>query len=206
MKLFHLTFALILFAASARGNLYIPNAKLAGETVHVRLMKNAAVVTAVFEFEEFLTRDAKIVYFPIFSENAHNPVEVLANSEFELAVGDKKQAIATPCPPPEGLGNIPNRPRVFWFSANIDDLTDDTVIFPLVIKVTYTQPRIQGRFHYLPIIPGAAGESTKRSWNYQMLAYSGSRVTQVTSKPSDYEQLADSVVVYLKDRQPVELQ
>jgi hypothetical protein len=182
----------------------VPSAKLAGETVYVHLLKDEARVTAVFEFEEWITRDAKLVYFPLFASDPADPVKVLARTGFELEISGKKLGIALPCEAPKRFQKMAGSLRVCWFVANLDDLVEDADVDlsrRMTIRVSYSQPLIGGCFYYLPVIMGL--EKQKRSWRYQMLARSGLRVTEVVSKGTDYEQIADSVVVYLKDGETV---
>jgi len=209
MKIHQILFGVLLVSASARGNVYWPKAKLAGEIVQVHMLNDVARVTAIFEFEEQVTADAKIIYFPIFALDNDGPVQVLTNAEFELDANDKTQGIATPCPTPERFRKIKFTPRVCWFAADIDELTAQPGIHAVervVIRASYTQPLIHGRFYYLPVIVGAVDHNKdRRQWNYQMYVYSGSRVTQVLSEGTDYEQLGDSVVVFLRDGEIVEI-
>jgi hypothetical protein len=219
MKKIQFLLGIFLLVSAAHGNVYIPKAKLAGETVYVQLTKDSARVTAVFEFEQLQTKDGLIVYFPIFSNAADDPIRVLADSRFELSVGDKTVNFAKPCPAPEWTKDIKTDHRICWFTANIGDLIfyqdDKSVVVETnestVIRFSYTQPLIHGRFYYLPVIPGASvpdwdWNKNRYSWNYQMFARSGLRVTDVSSKGTLYEPLEDSVVVYLKDREIVEIQ
>ncbi len=209
MKLSLLALVLTLLAPCVRGNVYIPDARLSGETVHVRMGKDSAAITALFAFEHDLTRNDRTFYFPIFSDDNSTSAQVLAIAGLELEVDGKKQSMATPCDTPNGLKGLPSTPRIYWFSANLDDLIEDSgteaIDKPITIRVSYSQARIHGSVHYLPIIIGGTGSLAHRSWNYQLHAHSGARVTRVISKGTDYEQIADSVVVYLKDRELVEL-
>jgi len=189
--------AFLLLATAASGNLYVPKAKLAGETVYVRLAKEAAIVSAVFEFEDWFTRDAKIVYFPIYANETDDPIQVLARAEFALDVGGTKLGVATPCEAPERFKKMPANPRVCWYSVNLDHVIEpETVDFDgrVAVRLTYTQPLIRGRFYYLPAIIGHGELDQKtRPWRYQMLARSSARVVQVLSKGTDYEQFGDSI-------------
>jgi hypothetical protein len=213
MKKYGLLIALMYSAISLYGNIYIPKAKLAGETVHARVSKDTAHVTAVFEFSDLYTRDALALYFPIFSDTQVDPIQVLAGSRFELEINGKKAAIPTPCDAPPSLKTPESSvttPRAYWFYVNIGDLLGDTIVdlnCRVVIRATYSQPLIGGVFYYLPIIPGISeAEEKKRSWSYQLFVRSGLRVMQVRTKGADYEQLEDCVVVYLKHAKIVAVQ
>ena len=192
----------------AKANLYLPHAKLAGESVHVRLLKETAEVTAVFEFDEWITRDAKVLYFPIFSADAIDPLKLLARTGLTLEIQGRKIGIPAPCAPPDKFKKLSGSPRVCWFAANLEELAEqwnEEAYARIFVKVIYAQPLIQGSFYYLPVIVGSSDKSESRSWRYQMLVHSETRIARVTSKTTDYEQLADAVVVYLKDGNLVEV-
>jgi hypothetical protein len=209
MPLLRYFLPVLAMASVASGNLYVPNAKLAGETVYARLTNESARVTAVFEFEEWMTRDAKILYFPIYANDADTPVQALAHSDFELEVGDRKLGVAEPCEAPERFKNISRSPRIYWYSVNLEHVVDfESVDFNsrISIKMTYTQPLIHGKFYYLPVIIAHADLNDKsRPWKYQMFARSNMRVVQVLSKGTDFEQFGDAVSVYLRDGDVVEI-
>jgi hypothetical protein len=203
-----LAFALIQLSATtlACANVYVPKAKLAGETVYARLSKESASVTAVFEFEEWFTQDAKIVYFPVFATEAVDPITVLSRAEIEFEVGDKKVGVASPCEAPKGLKQALAGAHIYWFSANLNDLVDGAELESsgrTIVRFSYSQPLISGRFYYLPIIAGSSDGAA--SWKYQMLVRSESKPVRVTSKGTEFYQLADVVSVYLKDREIVEI-
>jgi hypothetical protein len=208
MRTHALLFALVISALPANANLYVPRAKLAGETVRVRLQKDSAEVTAVFEFAEWFTRDAKVLYFPIFSADVVDPIQLLARSGFELEIEGQKIGMAAPCAPPARFKLIPGSPRIYWFSADLEELGEkwNEEVFPrVVVRVSYSQPMVRGSFYYLPIIVGTSEKEERRAWHYQMQLHAASRVPRVLSKGTDYEQLADTVVVYLKDGEIVEV-
>ncbi len=210
MKACHFLTAVLLIATCAQANVYEPRAKLAGETVNVRILNDSAVVTAIFEFEQWITRDEKVVYFPIFAADIDDPLRVLARAKVELEVGGKKVGTAVPCKAPRVFDKLPGGVRAYWFVANLDDLVADSEVdyaAQVVMKVTYVQALLHGRFYYLPVITGH--ESTgleKRSWQYQMHARSAERMIRIRSEKSDYEQLDDALVVYLRDGEIVELE
>jgi hypothetical protein len=210
MKACQLLTIALLFGTSAQANVYVPRAKLAGETVKVRLSGDSAIVTAVFEFEERITRDAKVVYFPIFATDTNDPLQVRARAKFEIEIGGRKTGIAMPCKSPREFGKPPSGVRACWFVANLDDLIDDSEKPSegrIALKATYVQPLLRGTFYYLPVMSGhvvPGGE--ERSWQYQMHARSPSHLIRVQSKGIDSEEMDDGIVVYLKDGELVELQ
>jgi hypothetical protein len=212
MKVIYLCFVTLFATPFAFANFYIPNAKLAGETVSVRLAQGSAVVTAVFEYESWQTRDSKVVYFPLFAEEGQNAMSVLARSSLELVIDGKKVGIPTPCEDPRGIKSDPKTANIFWFSANLDDLFNDAtegpveIHDPFIIRARYVQPLVHGSFFYLPVIAGYAEVLPHRLWKYQMFARSTSRQIKVVSKATDYESLESDIVLYLKDREIIELQ
>jgi hypothetical protein len=196
-------------AASAMANIYVPKATLVGESVHVRLSNDVGRVTAVFQFEDWYTRDGNVAYFPVFGDVNATPVQILASSGLEFELDGKRLSIAEPCEAPARFRQLARDPRIHWFSADLDSVFSDDADCgtPLVIKMTYSQPLIGGRFYYLPVI--ARGESPKkdgRDWCFQMIALSGVRPVRVLSKPTDFERMGDGVAIFLKDGEVVELQ
>jgi len=205
MKPFALFVGLSVMVLSAMANVYVPNAKLAGESVVVRMAKDEGVVTAVFEFEEWIARDTKWVYFPIFTSDSSDPVKVLARAGLELEIGGKKLEVPLPCEAPERFRKKTGDPQVCWFRANIDDSLGEEVVeihSRMTIRVSYSQPLIGDRFYYLPVIIGQ-NDKEKRSWRYQMHVRAGPRILKVVSNDTDYEQITEGVVVYLKDGETV---
>ena len=163
---------LLLLATSASANLYVPKAKLAGETVQVLLDATSAEVQAVFEFEDWMTLDDKIIYFPVFGYSESDPAKVLAEAKFELEVAEKKLNVALPCEPPERFKDLSKANHIYWFSVNLDHLFEDEV-WPFgnspTVKLRYIQPLIDNKFCYLPVIIGKVGNTdTARAWQYQM--------------------------------------
>jgi len=210
MKAFLTCVLTFICVVCARANVYIPNAKLAGETVSVRLLGNSAVVTATFQFQDWMTKDQKIIYFPIFASDA-DPLRVLATAKFELEITGKKIGTALPCEPPSRkFQHLPKGIRVFWYGTKFDELVDEGDMnssnYPLVVKATYVQPLIAGKFYYLPVITGMTNDAEKRSWNYQMHARSAVKMIRVESSDSDYSVLGDAVTVYLRDGEVVILE
>jgi hypothetical protein len=197
-------------AILASANLYVPKAKLAGETVQVILDATNAEVSAIFEFEDWMTLDEKIVYFPIFGYPTSNAIQVLTEAKFELEAADKKLHIALPCEPPERFKDLSKTYNIHWYSVNLDHLFEGevpSVGHNSIIKFRYIQPLIAGKFHYLPVIIGRSNyETSARAWQYQMHVRSFIKVPQVLSMKSSYERLGDSVVVYLKHGEIVEIQ
>jgi hypothetical protein len=201
----------LLFAvASASANPVISKAKavLVGETVHVKMLEDAAIVRGVFEFEDWLPGDGTTVYVPIFAEKASEAAQLLAQTGLELEVDGKRLGPASPCDVPAGVALPANIPRIFWFAADLDILIDDRESIAsrrCVLKVSYSQPLIRGRFYYLPILAGESSEGNKRRWNYQMIIQATTRIPQVLSKHSDFEQLGSNLVIYLRNRSIVEV-
>lgn len=213
MKALLLTLLLLSATTVATANPYVvyaPKARLAGETVYARISKEAASVTAVLEFEEWSTDDSKIVYFPIFAAEASDPITVLSKADLEFEVDGRKVGVAAPCEAPQGLAHAHASCRIYWFSANLDELVDEGESVEIlnrgnrvVVRFTYSQPLIEGGFYYLPIIPGQSGESS--SWNYQMFVRSDSKPLRVASKGTEFFVLEDVISVHLRDREIVEI-
>jgi len=196
-------------ATLASANLYIPKAKLAGETVQVLMDAINADVNAVFEFEDWMTLDDKIVYLPIFSQQSDDPIRTLSQAKFELDVGGKKIQAALPCEPPERFKSLSKEHRIHWYAINLDHLFEDEV--PgfgnnVTIRLHYVQPLIADQFYYLPVIIGhSTNDASTTEWKYQMYVRSFIKIAQVISKKSRYERLGDSVVVLLRDAEIVQI-
>lgn len=210
MKTFRLVAIAFLLASSGKANVFIPRAKLAGETVQVRLSEGTAAVTAIFDFEELWTRDEKVIYFPIFSADSDDPIRVLAETKFELEIDRKNAGVALPCEAPRAFAKAPSGTRVCWFVVNLDKVVTDAEFYsdrPLIVKFTYFQPLVHKKFYYLPVITGYDDLGRKkRTWQFQMHARSPNRMVRVLSTGTDYEQLDDGLIVYLKNGELVELE
>jgi hypothetical protein len=99
--------------------------------------------------------------------------------------------------------------RVTWFSADVDALAEQSnETEPLILlRATYTQSLIQGKFYYVALISGYdLVENQPRAWRYQLHAHTTSRVPKVGSKGTDYEPLGDALTVYLRDGELVQLE
>jgi hypothetical protein len=175
------------------------------------LSQGEAVVSAVFEYESWQTRDAKVAYFPLFADAGQDSTSVLARSSIVLEINGRKVGIPAPCEDPRGVKGESKNAKIFWFSANLDELFEDTVEGPFeidgsfILRVRYIQPMIRGSFYYLPVIAGYSEILPKRSWKYQMFARSADRPIKVVSKATEHEQLESDLVLYLNDREIVEL-
>lgn len=184
-------------------------ATLVGETVSVRLLADRAAVTAVYHFSGSQSTVRKRVYFPLFAAKAADPIAVLSGSSLELQVDDKIVGIAEPCEAPFQFSDMPQDADVYWFVAELEPLIAEAGVASFgdfMLRATYVQPLVHGRFYYIPLIRGL--EPTRgaaRSWNYQMLARAQNRMPMVSSK-SDYEPLEDAVVIYLKNGELVSLE
>lgn len=202
--------SLLIAATCAWGNVRVPKATLAGETVYVRLGRDSADVTAVFAFEYYwYTKDAKIVYFPLFAPDGVAPIKVLERAKIEFEVADQKVVVASPCPAPPGMMDTWQGSRIHWFAVNLEYAVEsdklDNKTDNILICFSYSQPLIGGRFYYLPIIPRESPRSDG-SWAYQMLVRSAAKPVVVVSEKTDYIRLADTIVVYLKHGEVVEIQ
>ncbi len=122
MKLSLLCYALLFAVTAAHGNPVIMQATLIGETVSVRMAKDVARVTAVYQFGDGVASAAKRVYFPIFAAESADPIAVLRRSGLELEFNGEPAGEAVPCEPPHAIEGLPRDVRVCWFAADIDEL------------------------------------------------------------------------------------
>lgn len=209
MRIFALVFVVLLggLGPVARANFYVPRARLIGETVHVRLLKDVAEVTAVFEFEGWETSDDKILYLPLFAGPTVSPTRLLGDAGLQLTFNGQNAGQAAPCPAPERLRAAAPGRRVLWFAVHVDDLLPDSAaeVPPVVIKASYLQPLIGGHFFYLPVIAGQSKTGDRRAWSYQLHVHSPTHVTQLVSQGVDHEPLSDGLVIYLRDGEVVDV-
>jgi len=185
-------------------NVVIPKAKLAGETVYVRIGQDSASVAAVFKVEPPETADAKVIYFPIFAVGEVDPATVLAQANVDFSINEKPGELVTPCAAPAGLDLKIGRVRTYWFSIAIEDAPDSPPSEgPVLVRLSYSQPLIKGEFLYLPIIPGQTKDEA--AWSYQMLARADHHIVRVITEKAEYFPLADAVSIHLRDRQILQL-
>jgi hypothetical protein len=210
MKPFRIISLLLVLATCAQANVYVPRAKLTGETVSVRILNGSAAVTAIFEFEYLITRDEKVIYFPIFSTDGDDPIHVLSQANFDLEINGQKFGTATACAAPRAFKKLPPGAKAFWFVVNLEAFVTIDVLNsgkPVIVRFTYSQPLIHREFFYLPVITGHdVLDREGRAWRYQMHARCPTKMVRVLSTDTDYEQLDDGITVFLKDGELVELE
>jgi hypothetical protein len=190
----------------ACGNVYVPDSKVVGEALSVLITKESALVQGVFDFNDWMTKDEKVFYLPIYAPEDMEPTRLLAIAKVEVEVAGKSVERITPCAAPSGFGQLRHARRVQWFCwrVTLDDV-DQVVTFGPRIRVSYTQPLINGRFYYLPVIKGAPrGEG--RGWAYQMHVRGASRLSHMVSEKIDHEVFGSVLTVFLKDGEEVEVQ
>jgi len=187
-----------------------PKSKIVGQSVYVALGKEAATVTVVFEINTWETSDTKIVYFPIFAQDGMDPIKILAQSRFEFEVGEIKNEAAVPCAAPPGMMKTWNGYHIYWFAINIGEVLEAGELDWLdsdgaLVRFTYTQSLLGGRFYYLPLIPHEYPASD-RLWQYHMIVRAAHKPVAVVSKKTDYCRLADVVIVYLRSAVVTEIE
>ena len=177
--------------------------RLTGETVEAHVLAGVAVVSGVYKFDEWYTRDRKVMYIPIFVGGDETPIVALARAKFEVEVGGEKFDSIAPCEAPAHFDVPKNCPKIEWFVVDIDDQVEtlDPAAPSGLVRITYEQPLIDGVFYYIPVIVGQrSGSQNERAWNYQMHASAPSHALRVISEGTDYERLAGGIVVYLQHR------
>lgn len=205
-----LVLLLVFFSAIsfAPATIYVPTAKLTGESVYVRIRDDVGSVAAVFNFDHWETSSAKTIYFLIYARPGLDPAGLLAQSSPEIVTDEiPASTLPMPCEPPARTPSDPPGAHAYWYCLNVEDLFGDkpaeVVRSGIIVRLRYKQPLIKGRFYYLPIIPGQTpGDS---SWPCQMVIRADQRLVRVTSRDTEFYALDDVVVVHLKDRQIVEL-
>jgi len=181
-------------------------AAMTGESVYVHL-SDRADATVVGAFEEWAGGEAEALYFPIFGRAGDAPLRVLDESGLEVDLNGKRVETLAPCAPPDGFKNVAAGRRVFWFKADVaETLADEKPATVLQVRVRYTQALIAGRFYYLPVLPRQPGELMgERPWAWQLHARSDVKVPKVLGTTVEREQLRDTVIVYLRHAEVVEI-
>jgi len=206
MKMLLSALALFSVVPPLWGDGAMPKAKLAGESVYVRIGNQAVAVAAALEFEDWATEEEQLVYFPIFAPASADPLQVLDEARLEFDLNGKPGGVATPCAAPMKLTSALPGIRIFWYSASLADMVvgeaEDTGDTRFIVRLSYTQPLLGRRFYYLPVIMGQVSAG-QEGWKYQMIVRSVAKPVRVISKGTEYRVLLDAVAVRLRDREIV---
>jgi hypothetical protein len=198
---------LILIASLSSANVYLPRAKLVGETVNVLVTQENAIVEGIFAFNDWGTRDEKMLYLPIYAPGGETAGRLLAVAQVEVEMDGKPVEGIEPCSPPSGFERPRNSRPVQWFRWPIG-LGESEVVEVGTgprVRVRYCQPLIGARFYYLPVIAGSS-KSPERQWAYQMHVRGVGRVPRPCSKEIDCEVLGSVLTVYLKNGDEIQIQ
>jgi len=195
-------------ALVSRANVVVaPWQLLSGESVCVRINSEAAEISGVYEFADW--NPGNSIYFPIFAGYGDSASKCLAEANLRVKMGELNLTDITPCEAPAGVREVEGGPKVFWFKIGSDDRKAEELIKEvgsIRISVEFKQRLLAQEFYYLPVIPTRAKQApSERAWRYQMVVRSLNKVSSVVSSGVDYERFGDSLVVYLKDQQIVEI-
>jgi hypothetical protein len=179
-------------------------ASVAGESVYVRLSDLAGEVDGTLE----LSSTSKEVLVPVFAEAKTRAATVVKETRLRVLLDDIEFSEITPAAAPFAVPGLPPDVKVVWLAATVApaDAARLAEATGTTLRVSYRQPLLHDRFFYLPVIaPGHERASAKRNWPFQMFVRSTDRLLAPPEPPADSQHLGDILVVYLRDRQLVEL-
>lgn len=178
----------------------------AGESTHVLISDDGAVVTSVFELsgapEAGEERD---LFLAIFGDAGKTSSEVMDGARLSVQSPSGREYKAAATEAPEAWRGVRWSKPVFWFRIPVEEasFSGGDAVF---LQISYRQLLLDGRFHYLPVIdPDSRDYSAARNWAHQLWARRLNRPLKVV-RAQDPVTLGASTVVYLKNGQEVVLQ
>lgn len=177
---------------------------ISGETVYVRLSDLAGEVDGTHEAEA----TPQEVLVPVFTAAKTRPSEVVEEARLRVLLDDIEFAEITPAAAPFAIEGLPRGVKVVWLAATAApaEAARLAAATGTTLRVSYRQVLLHDRFLYLPVmIPKHERGAAKRAWPYQMFARSTDRLLPPPEPPADSQHLGDVLVVYLRDRQLVDL-
>lgn len=175
-----------------------------GETVYVRISDLGGEVDGTHETDNV----PREVLVPVFAASKTRPSEVIDESRPRVFLDDLEFSEIAPATEPFAIQGLPRGVKVVWLSATVSpaDAERFAQATGTTLRVSYRQPLLQDRFLYLPlIVPGHERLAAKRTWPFQMFVRSTDRLLQPPEPPTDSQHLGDILVVYLRDRQLVDI-
>jgi hypothetical protein len=184
------------------GNKPIP--RIQGETVYVRVSDLGGEVDGTHEVDNV----PREVLVPVFAASKTRPSEVIDVARPRVFLDDLEFSEITPVATPFAIEGLPRGVKVVWLSATVSpaDAERFAQATGTTLRVSYRQPLLLDRFLYsLILVPGHERPAAKRNWPFQMFVRSTDRLLQPPEPPADSQHLGDILVVYLRDRQLVDL-
>jgi len=178
--------------------------RLLGETVYVRIGTTAGDVEGVYEFSD----SVRELLVPVFAATKTPAAEALNDAQLRVMIDDIELTQLAPAEAPFEMKGLPRGVKLVWFSTSAaPGDTERLEKTPArTVRLSYRQPLLHDRFLYLPVIaPGAARTGDARNWRYQMFVRSIDRLFSAPELPADSRHLGDVLVVYLRDRELVDL-
>lgn len=175
-----------------------------GETIYVRVNDLGGEVDGTLETDSV----PREVLLPMFTTSKARPAEVIDEARPRVFLDELEFSEITPAAAPFAIGGLPRGVKVVWLSATVSpaDAERFAQATGTTLRVSYRQPLLQDRFLYLPlIVPGHERPAAKRTWPFQMFVRSTDRLLQPPEPPADSQHLGDILVVYLRDRQLVDI-
>lgn len=199
MRKVALTVLALWIMCSALANGYVPKLHMVGETVAVKILKDVAEVSCIFEYDDPSAKGADLVYFPIFSDGTETALECLAASAVSVQIGGEEVKEILPCDRPADISASAYQGRVYWYTAKLPPDDNSSMDLPVKIVLSYKQRLISSQFLYWPIIfrEERIGHSSK--YSYQMFVRKLLSAPLVVDRELDSVVLGDVVCVYLKN-------
>lgn len=175
-----------------------------GETVYARLSDVAADIDGM---HQFATTPQEIL-IPVFTAAKTRSTEVIEEARLRVMLDDIEFSEITPAVAPFAVEGLPRGVKVVWLSATVApaDAPRFAAATGTTLRVSYRQPLLQDRFLHLPlVVAGHDRQAIKRAWPFQMFVRSTDRLLPPPEPPADGQHLGDILVVYLRDRQLVDL-
>ena len=175
-----------------------------GETVYVRLSDLGGEVDGTHEAD---TAPRELLV-PLFATSKARPSEVIDEARLRVFLDDFEFSEITPVAAPFAIEGLPRGVKVVWLSATVApaDAERFAPATGTTLRVSYRQPLLHDRFLHLPLmVPHHERRSAKRTWPFQMFVRSTDRLLQPPEPPADSQHLGDILVVYLRDRQLVDI-
>lgn len=179
--------------------------RMVGETVTVRLLSDTGEVSGSYAFEPYWWGERpRTLYVPVFAADSDDPVKTFEQTKMEVYVNGYPSQLPMPCDPPKEFEPPAVAPKIVWFSTSLAFLIDgDIPPEHPTIQVRYSQPLIEGKFYYLPIITGADPVARKADPLFIMRIHSSKGLPLLLSESTEFERRDDHLVLYLKNQELV---